>query len=336
MTAQLGVAVFGAGTAAGQLVLELIEERGLPVDTIIPLGSSDEVGETVRALGRNLDIRDVADFDWSEARLALFVGTASDSLRWADVAAEQGCLVLDASGAFVTDDEVPLVCMEANPEALGDYRQRNLIALASGVTSQLLAVLKPLHAEVGVARVNLSGYLSVSGAGKAGVDELASQTAALLNARPVEPSCFPVQIAFNLLGQCGELLDNGYSRGEWQLVLESQRVLGQEVAINPTLARVPVFYGDALAVHLELHQPLDAEQVKELLRSAPGVALSDEGEVPSPVVDANGRDEVLVARVRQDFSHPQGVDLWLVADNLRRGAALGVVQAAESVLRDYL
>ncbi|ENY71762.1 aspartate semialdehyde dehydrogenese [Aeromonas diversa CDC 2478-85] len=335
MTAQFSVAVLGAGTAAGQLVLELIEERGLPVDAIIPLGSADEVGDTVRALGRNLDVRDVADFDWSEARLALFVGDASDSLRWADVAAEQGCLVLDASGAFVNDDDVPLVCMEANPEALGDYRQRNVVALASGVTSELLAVLKPLHAEVGVARVNVGGYLSVSGVGKAGVDELAGQTAALLNARPVEPACFPAQIAFNLLGHCGELQDNGYSRDEWQLILETQKVLGQEVAINPTLARVPVFYGDALAVHLELLQPLDAEQVKEVLRGAAGVALFEDDQVPSPVCDANGRDEVLVARVRQDFSHPQGVDLWLVADNLRRGAALGVVQAAEYVLRDY-
>ncbi|MFM5464085.1 aspartate-semialdehyde dehydrogenase [Aeromonas simiae] len=337
MSQQLTLAIVGATTSVGQSVLELLEERDLPIGRVVALGSADEAGETVRAMGRNLDVEDVAHFDWAEAQLALFLCSAQESLRWADAAAEQGCVVLDTSGAFISDDEVPLVYMGANPDALGDFRQRNLIALACGVTSQLLAVLRPLHAEVGVARANVAGYLAVAGAGAEGVSELAGQTAALLNARPVEPACFPAQIAFNVLGQCGHMLDNGYSSEEWRLLQESQKILGSDVAINPTLARVPVFYGDALALHLELLQPLDAEQIRAILRAAPGVALFEEEEgIPSPVVDANGRDEVLVARVRQDVSHPLGADLWLVADNVRSGVAQGALQAIEVLLRDYL
>lgn len=337
MSQQLSVAVLGAASAVGQTMLELIEERALPIERIIALGNADDSGETVRAMGRNLDIQDVETFDWSEATLALFACGAEEASRYAPIAAEQGCLVIDSSGAFAFDESIPLVCFDANPDALADYRQSNIVSLTSGVASQLLAVLKPLHQSVGVARANVAGYLSVATSGKAGVDELAGQTAHLLNGRPVEPAVFPAQIAFNVLGQSGALLDNGYSQCEWQLMLEAQRVLGSDVVINPTLAQVPVFFGDAMALHVELQMPIELEQVRELLRDASGVRLWDEEEgVPSPVVDANGQDEVIVARIRQDLSHAQGIDLWLVADNVRRGQALAAVQSAEWLLREML
>ena len=338
MSQQFNVAVLGASGAVGQAMIEILEERAFPVATLYPLASSRSAGDTVRFGGKNIEIKDVEEFDWSQVQIALFSAGAEVSAKWAPIAAEQGCIVIDNTSCFRYDEDIPLVIPEVNPDALADFRNRNIIANPNCSTIQMLVALKPLQDEVGIARINVATYQSVSGSGKEGVSELAGQTAHLLNGRPVEPTIYPQQIAFNLIPQIDSFTDNGYTREEMKMVWETQKILGDaSIAVNPTCVRVPVFYGHAEAVHVELHQPLDAEQVKELLRNAPGVTLfEDDADYPTPVRDATGKDEVLVGRVRQDISHPSGINMWIVADNVRKGAATNSVQIAELLVRDYL
>ena len=262
MSQQFNVAVLGASGAVGQAMIEILEERAFPVATLYPLASSRSAGDTVRFGGKNIEIKDVEEFDWSQVQIALFSAGAEVSAKWAPIAAEQGCIVIDNTSCFRYDEDIPLVIPEVNPEALADFRNRNIIANPNCSTIQMLVALKPLQDEVGIARINVATYQSVSGSGKEGVSELAGQTAQLLNGRPVEPTLYPQQIAFNLIPQIDSFTDNGYTREEMKMVWETQKILGDaSIAVNPTCVRVPVFYGHAEAVHVELHQPLDAEQV---------------------------------------------------------------------------
>ncbi|PJG60189.1 aspartate-semialdehyde dehydrogenase [Aeromonas cavernicola] len=337
MSQQFNVAVLGASGAVGQAIIEILEERHFPVAALYPLASSHSAGETVRFAGKSREIQDVETFDWGQVQLAFFSADADVSAKWAPIAADHGCIVIDNTACFRYDDDIPLVVPDVNPAALADFRHRNIIANPNSVTIQMLVALKPLHDEVGIARINVATYQSVSGSGQEGVSELAGQTAQLLNGRPVEPSLYPQQIAFNVIPHIDSITDNGYTREELSMVWETQKILGDtSIAVNPTCVRVPVFYGHAQAVHVELHQPLDAEQVKDLLRHAPGVSLFDDADYPTPVRDATGKDDVLVGRVRQDISHPSGVNMWIVADNVRKGAATNSVQIAELLVQDYL
>ncbi|EOD54496.1 aspartate-semialdehyde dehydrogenase [Aeromonas molluscorum] len=338
MSQQFNVAVLGASGAVGQTMIEILAERNFPVATLYPLASSRSAGDTVRFDGKNLEILDVEEFDWSKVEIALFSAGSEVSAKWAPIAAEQGCIVIDNTSCFRYDEDVPLVIPEVNPNALADFRNRNIIANPNCSTIQMLMALKPLHDEVGIARINVATYQSVSGSGKEGVSELAGQTARLLNGLPAEVSVYPHQIAFNLIPQIDEFTDNGYTREEMKMVWETQKILGDaSIAVNPTCVRVPVFYCHAEALHVELHQPLDAEQVKALLRVAPGINLfDDDASYPTPVGDATGQDDVMVGRIRQDISHPCGINMWIVADNVRKGAATNSVQIAELLIRDYL
>jgi len=350
MSSGFDIAILGASGAVGRLMIELLEERDFPVNQLFlltcePAGEVSDTDdddahddEVIRFKGKSIAVLDVADFDWSLAQLALFAVDAVTSARWAPLAADAGCVVIDNSAQFRYEADVPLVIPEVNPQQLADYRNGNIIASPSAVTTQLLLVLKPIHDAVGVSRVNVATYQSVSGSGKQGIDELAGQTAQLLNGRPADPKAYSKQIAFNVLPQIDAFLDNGYTREEMMMVWESQKILGDEcVMVNPTAVRVPVFYGDAQAVHLETRAPIAAEEVRALLRHAPRVSLvEDEQDYPTPVTDATGCDVVMVARVREDISHPQGIALWIVADNTRTGMALNSIQIAERLVADYL
>jgi aspartate-semialdehyde dehydrogenase len=248
--------------------------------------------------------------------------------------------VIDNTSHFRRDEDIPLVIPEVNPEAIAGYRSRGIIANPNCSTIGMLVALKPLYDAVGIERINVATYQAVSGTGKAAIEELAGQTARLLNGKAPEPEVYPKQIAFNAIPHIDSFQDNGYTREEMKMVWETQKILGDpEILVNPTCVRVPVFFGHAEAVHIETRDPISVEQARAVLEAAAGVALLDRHEAggyPTPVTEAAGADPVFVGRVRADISHPRGLNLWVVADNVRKGAALNSVQIAEVLLSDYL
>jgi aspartate-semialdehyde dehydrogenase len=255
-------------------------------------------------------------------------------------AAAAGCVVIDNTSEFRYEDDIPLVVPEVNPHAIAAYRARGIIANPNCSTIQMLVALKPIYDAVGIERINVCTYQAVSGTGREAVEELAGQTAALLNGKPIEPEVYPRQIAFNVLPHIDVFQDNGYTKEEMKMVWETKKILEDDaILVNPTAARVAVFYGHSEAVHVETREKITAEDARRLLQAAPGVVVMDEraaGGYPTPVTDAAGHDPVFVGRIREDISHPRGLDLWVVSDNVRKGAALNSVQIAEILLRDYL
>ena len=338
MSQKFNVAVLGATGLVGRQIIETLEERKFPIDTLYFLASERSAGEDIKFAGEDIEVIDVETFDFANAHIALFSAGGSVSEKYAPIAAEAGCVVIDNTSHFRNDYDVPLVIPEVNPEALSDFRNRNIIANPNCSTIQMLVALKPICDAYGIERINVSTYQSVSGGGKKAVDELAKQTANLMNARPLENDVFPKQIAFNVIPQIDSFEDNGYTREEMKMVWETQKILGDgSVMVNPTAVRVPVFYGHAEAIHLETRMPVDVEHVKQLLNDAPGVEyIEDEQDYPTPVSDASGNDTVYVGRVRQDISHPHGLNLWVVSDNTRKGAATNSVQIAELLIEQYL
>lgn len=335
MAQPLNVAVVGCNTLVGEAVLALLEEREFPLGTLHAV--APEGGGRVSFKGKQLKVQALADFDFGQAGLAFFCVDEAVSEEFAPKAAAAGCLVIDDSPCFRIEEDVPLVVPEVNPEALADYTKQHIVANPGTNATLLTTVLKPLQRAAGIARVNVVTLQAVSGKDKAGVEELARQATAMFNLKDMEHKVFPQQIAFNVLPQIGALLDDGYSREETKLAWEAAKILGQdEGSFNVSCVRVPVFYGHAAAVHLETERDLTPEQAREVLGGAPGVSLLPEGEAPSAVADAIGNDAVFVGRLRRDQSHARGLDLWLVADNVRKGAALNSVQIAEYLLQDYL
>lgn len=336
MTKCVSVAVVGPTGVVGEPLLAALVARKYPVDTLHCLDEGDAVGEKLRYFGKSVTVEAIADFDFSRVQLVFFCSEAAVASRYAHLATEAGCTVIDCSGAFSAEYDAPLVIPEVNPQALDAFPHSRIIANPSPVTIALLLVLKPLHDAVGVERVNLTTYEPVSVAGKAGIDELAAQTVALLNMNEARSRVFPQQIAFNVLPQVGVVQDNGYTDAEMKLVWETQKILPEaDIRLNPTAALVPVFYGHAMAVHLECRSPLAAAEAAALLAAAPGVCLHDSG-APTPVGEATKGEEVYVGRVREDISHPHGLDLWITVDNVRRGAALNAVQIAELWEKCYI
>lgn len=340
MSELYNVAVVGATGAVGKAILEILEERNFPVGELYPLASERSAGDTVVFNNRSVLVENLAEFDFSKAQIALFSAGGSISAQFAPIAADAGCVVIDNTSEFRYDQDVPLVVPEVNAEAIGGYTARNIIANPNCSTIQMLVALKPIQDEVGIDRINVSTYQSVSGSGRQGVDELAGQTAKLLNGLPVEPDAYPKQIAFNVLPQIDAFQDNGYTREEMKMVWETQKIFADDrIRVNPTCVRVPVFYGHAEAVHIETRVPITTDEVRALLADAPGVELMDErepGGYPTPVGDAAGNDAVFVGRIREDISHPNGLNLWIVSDNVRKGAALNSVQIAELLIESYL
>lgn len=338
MSRLYNVAVLGATGLVGQHMIELLEQRNFPVATLFPLASSRSAGSTVNFGDDELTVLDADSFDWSQVEIAFFSAGGAISRIYAPRAADAGCIVIDNTSEFRYDDDIPLVVPEVNAHAIADFRNRNIIANPNCSTIQMLVALKPIHDAVGIDRINVATYQSVSGAGKEAMEELAKQTAALLNGRAVEVETFSRQIAFNCIPQIDVFMDNDYTKEEMKMVWETQKIMGDStIRVNATAVRVPVFFGHAEAVHIETQQPLDAEQAKELLRHAAGVVLLDSNtDFPTQVGNAAGHDEVFVGRVRNDISHPHGLNLWVVADNVRKGAATNSIQIAEHLIRDYI
>ena len=340
MARRLNVAIVGVTGAVGEAMLAGLQERKFPVDKLYPLASSRSVGKTVRFNNKNIDVNDVAGFDFTKVDLALFSAGGDVSKQYAPIAAAAGCVVIDNTSCFRYDDDIPLVVPEVNPERIADYTHRNIIANPNCSTIQMVVALKPLQDAVGIARINVATYQAVSGTGKSAVTELINQMGELLNGRPVKAVIYPQQIAFNVLPHIDEFMDNGYTREEMKMVWETRKIFEDDsILVNPTAVRVPVLYGHSEAIHLELKSPLTVAAVRKLLAKAPGVKVIDDPaklKYPTPIPHAVGHDEVFVGRIRQDISHPCGINLWVVADNLRKGAATNAIQIAEILQQTYL
>ena len=340
MKKKLNVAIVGVTGAVGETLLTVLEERKFPVDTLYPLASERSVGKTVRFCNKQWDIEALNAFDFSQVDIAFFSAGGPISEKYVPIATAAGCIVIDNTSCFRYDDDVPLVVPEVNPERIADYTKRRIIANPNCSTIQMLVALKPLHDAVGISRINVATYQAVSGTGKDAISELIAQMGELLNGRPTKSAVYPQQIAFNVLPHIDEFQDNGYTREEMKMVWETHKIMEDDsIMVNPTAVRVPVLYGHSEAIHLELKAPLSAVQARKLLSKAPGVKVIDDPsklKYPTPIQNAIGHDEVFVGRIRQDISHPCGLNLWVVADNLRKGAATNAVQIAEILLKDYL
>ncbi|AAU91983.1 aspartate-semialdehyde dehydrogenase [Methylococcus capsulatus] len=340
MSKTYNVAVLGATGAVGETMLSILDQRQFPVGEVYALASSRSAGQRVEFRDSRLKVLDVEEFDWSQVQIGLFSPGASVSDVYAPQAAAAGCVVIDNTSRFRYEDDIPLVVPEVNPEKIADYRNRGIIANPNCSTIQMLVALKPIYDAVGIERINVCTYQAVSGTGKKAIEELAGQAAQLLNGRPCQSSVYPKQIAFNVLPQIDVFLDNGYTKEEMKMVWETRKIMGDDsIRVNPTTVRVPVFYGHSEAVHIETRDKITADQARALLRKAPGVVVLDEhqpGGYPTAVTEAAGKDPVFVGRIREDISHPRGLNLWVVADNIRKGAALNSVQIAEILIDKYI
>ncbi|CAB0149532.1 Aspartate-semialdehyde dehydrogenase 2 [Pseudidiomarina piscicola] len=338
MSRAFNVAILGATGLVGQHMIELLEQRDFPVAELFPLASSKSAGTTIKFRGEDVEVLDAESFDWTQVELGFFSAGGAISREFAPRAADAGCIVIDNTSEFRYDEDVPLVVPEVNAHALADFRNRNIIANPNCSTIQMLVALKPIYDAVGIERINVATYQSVSGGGKEAMDALAQQTAQLMNGRPLENDYFARQMAFNCIPQIDAFMDNDYTKEEMKMLWETQKIFADpSIGVNATAVRVPVFYGHAEAVHIETQQPLDALQAKELLRQAPGVVVFDNNEdFPTQVSHATGTDDVYVGRIRNDISHPQGLNLWVVADNVRKGAATNSIQIAEHLINDYI
>jgi len=333
------VAVVGATGAVGETIISILEERNFPVGNLYPLASARSAGKRIMFKGKSVTIENLADFDFSKVQIGLFSAGGSISEEFAPIAAAAGCVVIDNTSHFRYDDDIPLVVPEVNPGALDDYANRNIIANPNCSTIQMLVALKPIHDAVGIERINVATYQAVSGTGKEAIEELAGQTAKLLNGQEVEAEVYPKQIAFNALPQIDVFMENGYTKEEMKMVWETKKILDANIEVNPTCVRVPVFFGHSEAVHIETREKISVEQVRELMANAPGVELMDErvdGGYPTAVSESAGKDPTYVGRIREDISHPRGIDMWVVSDNVRKGAALNSVQIAEIMIETKL
>jgi aspartate-semialdehyde dehydrogenase len=340
MSDKFNVAVVGATGVVGEAMLSILTERDFPTGQVYALASRRSAGSRVSFKDRHLVVGELDTFDFSKAHIGLFSAGASVSDDYAPRAADAGCVVIDNTSRFRYEDDIPLVVPEVNASTISGYRQRGIIANPNCSTIQMVVALKPLYDAVGIERINVATYQAVSGTGKEAIEELARQTAQLLNAKPVEREVYPKQIAFNVLPHIDQLQDNGYTKEEMKMVWETRKIMGDDrIQVNPTTVRVPVFYGHSEAVHIETRDKISAEDARRVLSDAPGVCVVDEpvdGGYPTPVTEAVGRDPVYVGRIRKDISHPRGLNLWVVSDNVRKGAALNSIQIAEHLIKELL
>ena len=336
----LNVAVVGATGAVGEAMIAVLQERRFPVARLYPLASRRSAGREVMFQGRPQRVETLEDFGFEGVEIALFSAGASVAGEHAPRAAAAGCMVVDNSSCFRYESDIPLVVPEVNPRALDGVRKHGIIANPNCSTIQLVVALKPLHDAFGIERINVATYQAVSGTGREAIDELTAQSAAHLEGRRVESDVYPAQIAFNALPHCDVFLENGYTREEMKIVWETQKILGDEsIRINATAVRVPVFFGHSEAVHVETRKKAGVEEVRRLLDATPGVTVVDgraDAAYPTSATHAAGADDVFVGRIREDISHPRGINLWVVSDNLRKGAALNSVQIAEMLVRSHL
>jgi len=330
------VAVVGATGAVGKELIGCLERRNFPLSKLRLFASARSAGKQLAFRDQKIVVEELREDSFAGVDIALFSAGGSVSKEYAPKFAAAGAIVIDNSSAFRQDADVPLVVAEVNPDAL-DAIPRGIVANPNCSTMQMLVALAPIHRAVGIERINVATYQSVSGAGRSGLEELGRQTAAILGFQPPEVTRFQAQIAFNLIPHIDDFQDNGYTKEEMKMVWETRKILGDEsIEVNPTCVRVPVFFGHSEAVHVETRAKIGAAEARALLEQAPGVVVVDErvaGGYPTPVTHASGTDPVYVGRLREDISHPRGLDLWVVSDNIRKGAALNAVQIAELVLK---
>jgi aspartate-semialdehyde dehydrogenase len=332
------VAVVGATGLVGSTLLALFKEHDVVASSLRLVASKQSAGGKINYAGNDLQIFDLAEFDFSQTKIAFFCVGNDLAAQYVPIATQAGNIVIDKSYYFRNNDDVPLIVPEVNLGALDGYKKLNIIANPNCNTIPVAVALKPIYDAVGISRINIATYQSVSGTGKDAINELTVQTRQLLANEPIHPSVYPQQIAFNVLPHIDEFLENGYTREEMKIVWEMRKIFNDAtLAINPTAVRVPVYCGHSAAVHLETRDKLSTLQAEQLLRQASGVTLvTGKFPYPTPAVDAAGKDNVFVGRVREDISCERGLDLWIVADNLRKGAALNALQIANQLIKNYL
>jgi len=335
------VAVVGATGNVGREMLQTLAERKFPVDQVVALASSRSIGKEVSfGEDQTLKIHNLADFDFSGIDIVLSSPGAKVSAEFAPKAAAAGAVVIDNTSYFRMDPDVPLVVPEVNPQAIAGYRKKGIIANPNCSTIQMVAALQPLHALAGIKRVVVCTYQSVSGSGKDAMDELFSQTRGIYVNEPVHQhqNKFTKQIAFNVIPHIDTFMDDGSTKEEWKMAVETRKIMGADIDVNATCVRVPVFVGHAEAVNIECRRPISEDAARSALRGAPGVVVvdhrADEGYVTP--AECAGEDAVYVSRIRTDPTVKNGLNLWVVSDNLRKGAALNTVQIAETLIREHI
>jgi len=334
------VAIVGATGAVGESMLELLESRKFPVDNLYLLASERSAGSRLPFAERNIRVENLADFDFGQVDIGLFSAGGSVSAEFAPKAAAAGCVVIDNTSYFRRDPEIPLIIPEVNLHRLPAYVNKNIIANPNCSTIQMLVALKPIYDAVGISRIHVSTYQAVSGAGKSGVEELAGQTARLLNVQSIESRVFPAQIAFNAIPGIGEFEENGFTSEEMKMIWETHKIFEDDsIQVSPTCVRIPVFYGHSEAVYIETRKPISAESARQLFSDFPGIEVVDDVKAdiyPTAVAQAAGSDPVYVGRIRKDVANELGLHCWVVSDNVRKGAALNSVQIAEHLIEQLL
>lgn len=338
MTKKVNVAIIGATGMVGAAALSILEERKFPIDKLYLLASKRSTGEVREFNGKEYRLLDLENFDFSQTQICFFCASNAIAAEYVPKAAGMGNIIIDKSSYFRYHDEVPLIVPEVNDDALSEFRKKNIIASPNCSTIPIVMAIKPIYDAVGILRMNVATYQSVSGTGKDAVTELVEQTAQLLNGKPITTKIYPQQIAFNVLPHIDDFQENGYTKEEMKIVWETHKIFKDDsIAINPTAVRVPVFYGHSAAVHIETKDKISAEQAVSLLSNAPGMkVVTGKYPYPTPVHDAAGNDLVYVGRIREDISCKKGLNLWIVSDNIRKGAALNAIQIAERLLQNYL
>ena len=328
------IAIVGATGNVGQEMLNILDERKFPADTVVALASRRSQGKEISYGDAILKVKTLDNYDFSDTDIALMSAGGSVSKEWGPKIAAQGCIVIDNSSAWRYDSNVPLIVPEVNPEAIDGFRAKNIIANPNCSTTQLVVALKPLHDVAKIKRLVVSTYQSVSGAGKEAMDELFNQTRAIFVADPVEAIKFPKRIAFNVIPHIDEFMEDGYTKEEWKVLAETKKILDKNIKVTCTAVRVPVFVSHAEAVNIEFESELLPDQARDILRDAPGCLVVDKPEDGGYVTpyEAAGDDATVISRIREDITVEHGLNMWVVSDNLRKGAALNTVQIAELLI----
>ena len=340
MSKKYNIAVVGATGAVGQMMIQILLERKFPIKNLDLLASKNSAGKRINISGNNYEVKSLDDFDFHQTDIALFSAGAEISKKYASYATKNNAVVIDNTSFFRYEENIPLIVPEVNGKEISCYKETGIIANPNCSTIQMLVAIKPIHDVCKIKRINVCTYQAVSGSGNLAIEELKNQIHAYTQNKNIESKIYPKQIAFNVIPQIDKFMDNGYTKEEMKMVWETKKILDDAIEVNPTTVRVPVFYGHSEAVHLELEDKISANKVKEILiHKNSGVILVDEhkdGGYPCAANECEDSNEVFVGRVREDISIQNGINMWVVSNNIRKGAAYNSIQIAELLIKDYL